>query len=90
MPSISIYLTEEQQQKLDLLTKKGLAQDLLSKVTTKTERSPSELIALLVEQEVNKLEEAEMIADSMEIDKEQLGWNEEEEECQIIDMEQSG
>ena len=31
-----------------------------------------------------------MIADSMEIDKEQLGWNEEEEECQIIDMEQSG
>ena len=90
MPNISVYLTEEQQQKLDLLTKKGLAQDLLSKVTTKTERSPSELIALLVEQEVNKLEEAEMIADSMEIDKEQLGWNEEEEECQIIDMEQSG
>ena len=54
MPSISIYLTEEQQQKLDLLTKKGLAQDLLSKLTTKIERSPSELIALLVEQEVNK------------------------------------
>ncbi len=90
MPSISIYLTEEQQQKLDLLTKKGLAQDLLSKLTTKTERSPSELIALLVEQEVNKLEEAEMIADAVEIDKHQLGWNEEEEECQIIDMEQSG
>ena len=90
MPSISVYLTEEQQQKLDLLTKKGLAQDLLSSVTTKTERSRSELIALLVEQEINKLEEAEMIADAVEIDKEQLGWNEEEEECQIIDMEQSG
>ncbi len=90
MPSISIYLTEEQQQKLDLLTKKGLAQDLLSKISTKTERSPSELIALLVEQEINKLEEAEMIADAVEIDKLQLGWNEEEEECQIIDMEQSG
>ena len=90
MPSISIYLTDEQQQKLDLLTKKGLAQDLLSKVTTKTKRSPSELIALLVEQEINKLEEAEMITDAVEIDKLQLGWNEEEEECQIIDMEQSG
>ena len=90
MPSISIYLTEEQQQKLDLLTKKGLAQDLLSKVTIKTDRSPSELIALLVEQEINKLEEAEMIADAVEIDKLQLGWNEEEEECQIIDMEEYG
>ena len=90
MPSISIYLTEEQRQKLDLLIKKGLAQDLLSKITTKAERSPSELIALLVEQEANKLEEVEMIADAVEIDKRQLGWNEEEEECQIIDMEQSG
>ena len=89
MPNISVYLTEEQQQKLDLLTKKGLAQDLLSKVTTKTERSRSALIALLVEQEVNKLEEAEMIADAVEIDEQQLGWNEQEQECQIIDMEQS-
>ena len=54
MPSISIYLTEEQQD------------------------------------EVQKLEEAKMIADAVEIDQEQLSWNEEEEECQIIDMKQSG
>ena len=37
---------------------------------------------------VQKLEEAEMIADAVEIDRENLGWNEEEEECQIIDMNQ--
>ena len=72
------------------MTKKGLAQDLLSNVATKTERSRSALIALLVEQEVNKLEEAEMIADAVEIDEQQLGWNEQEQECQIIDMEQFG
>ena len=90
MPNISIYLSEEQQQKLDLLTKKGLAQDLLANVVTTTERSRSALIALLVEQEARKLEEAEMIADAVEIDRHQLGWSEEEQECQIIDMEQSG
>ena len=90
MPSISVYLTEEQQKKLDLLSKKGLAQDVLSNVVVKTERSRSELIALLVEQELHRLEEAEMIADAIEIDNSQLGWNEEEEECQIIDMEPSG
>ena len=90
MPSISVYLTEEQQKKLDLLSKKGLAQDILSNVVVKTERSPSELIALLVEQEIHRLEEAEMIADAIEIDNSQLGWNEEEEECQIIDMEPYG
>lgn len=90
MPNISVYLTEEQQQKLDLLTKKGLAQDLKANATCKTERSRSSLIALLVEQEARKLEEAEMIADAMEIDNSQLGWSEEEQECQIIDMEQFG
>ncbi len=90
MPNISIYLTEEQQQKLDLLTKKGLAQDLLTNVVTQTKRSRSSLIALLVEQEASKLEEAEMIADAMEIDNCQLGWSVVEQNCQIIDMEQSG
>ena len=90
MPNISVYLTEEQQQKLDMLAKKGLAQDLLANKTTKIERSRSSLIALLVEQEANKLEEVEMIADAVEIDNRQLGWSEEEQECQIIDMEQSG
>lgn len=90
MPNISVYLTEEQQQKLDLLAKKGLARDLLTNGTKKTERSRSSLIALLVEQEARKLEEVEMIADAMEIDDAQLGWSEEERECQITDMEQFG
>lgn len=87
MPNISVYLTKEQQQKLDMLAKKGLAQDLLVHTAVKTERSRSSLIALLVEQEANKLEEAEMIADAVAIDNCQLGWSEEEQECQIIDME---
>ncbi|MEM8780048.1 MAG: hypothetical protein AAGF26_14475, partial [Cyanobacteria bacterium P01_G01_bin.49] len=89
-PNISVYLTEEQQQKLDLLAQRGLAQDLLANTAIKTERSRSSLIALLIEQETNKLEEAEMIADAVEIDNCQLGWSEEEQECQIIDMEQFG
>ncbi|MEL6439890.1 MAG: hypothetical protein AAFQ80_11630 [Cyanobacteria bacterium J06621_8] len=90
MPNISVYLTEEQQQKLDMLAKNGLAQDLLASTTMKKERSRSSLIALLVEQEANKLEEAEMIADAVEVDNYQLGWSEQEQECQIIDMEQFG
>lgn len=90
MPNISVYLTEEQKQKLDLLTKKGLVRDLTANATNKTERSRSSLIALLVEQEARKLEEAEMIADAIEIDNCGLGWSEEERECQIIDLEQFG
>ena len=38
MTNISVYLTEEQQKKLDLLTNKGLAQDLLANRATKPER----------------------------------------------------
>ena len=90
MPNISVYLTEEQQRKLDMQAQKGLAQDLLANTAMKTERSRSSLIALLIEQEANKLEEAEMIADAVAIDNSQLGWREEEQKCQIIDMEQSG
>lgn len=90
MSNISIYLTEEQQQKLDILTKKGLAQDLFKSVETRTERSRSAIIGVLIDQEIKKLEEAEMIADAVEIDNCQLGWSEEEEKCQITDMEQSG
>lgn len=89
MPNISIYLTEEQQHKLDILTKKGLVRDLSASTVT-TQRSRSALIGLLVEQEANRLEEAEMIDDAVEIDNYQLGWSEEEEKCQIIDAEQSG
>ncbi|MEM8829562.1 MAG: hypothetical protein AAGE96_09435 [Cyanobacteria bacterium P01_G01_bin.19] len=70
-----------------MLTRNGLAQDLLANTAIKTERSRSSLIALLVEQEASKLEEAKMIADAVEIDNCQLGWSEEEQGCQIIDME---
>jgi hypothetical protein len=90
MPNISVYLTEEQQQKLDLLTKKGLTEDLMANVPQPKERSRSSLIAILIEQEISKLEEREMIADAIEIDNYQLSWNELEQECQIIDMEQFG
>lgn len=89
MPNISVYLTQEQQQKLDLLIQKGLAQDSILDASRK-KRSRSSLIALLVEREARKLEEAEMIADAIEIDNFGLGWSEEEQKCQIIDMEQFG
>ena len=90
MSNISIYLTEEQQQKLDILTKRGLVQDLSTNKNTSVERSRSALIGMLIDQEISKLEEAEMIADAVEIDNLNLGWNDEEEICQAIDMEVFG
>ena len=90
MPNISIYLTEEQQHKLDILTKKGLAQDLFTGIDTAPERSRSAIVAILIDEELKKLEAAEMIADAVEIDNEHLGWSEEEEQCQITDMGLSG
>ncbi|MEN9519868.1 MAG: hypothetical protein RLZZ381_2456 [Cyanobacteriota bacterium] len=88
MTNISIYLNEQQQKKLDALTKKGLAQEIAENIPT--ERSRSALIGLMVEQEYLKLIEAEMIADAVIIDQENLGWSEAEESCQIIDSEVSG
>ncbi len=86
MTNISIYLTEEQQKKLDTLVKKGMAQNL----PTGAKRNRSTIIGLLIEQEINRLEITEMVADAIEIDGLNLGWSEEEEQCQIIDMEQFG
>ena len=90
MTNISIYLTQEQQDKLNILMKKGTAKDLSNKAKTTIERSRSALIGILIEQEIEKLMEAEMIADAVEIDNQNLGWSEEEEKCQIIDLEQFG
>lgn len=90
MSNISIYLNKEQQNKLDILTKKGVARDLFKKAQTSKERSRSALVAILIEQEIEKLTEAEMIADAVKIDNHSLGWSEEEEQCQITDLEQFG
>ena len=91
MGNLSIYLNDEQQQKLDSLAKKGLVGDLQNtKAQIPSKRNRSTLIATLVEQEYRKLIEAEMIADAIAIDHENLGWNDEEELCQIIDSEASG
>ncbi len=90
MTNISIYLTQEQQDKLNILMDKGIAKDLSNKAKTTIERSRSALIGILIEQEIEKLMEAEMIADAVEIDNQNLGWSEEEEKCQIIDLEQFG
>ena len=91
MGNLSIYLNDEQQQKLDSLAKKGLAEDLQdAQASLRVKRNRSTLIATLVEREYKKLIEAEMIADAIAIDTENLGWSEEEELCQIIDSKQSG
>lgn len=86
MGNISIYLTEEQQKKLDFLMEKGLAHNL----PTGEKRNRSALIGLLIEQETKRLELAEMIDDAVKVDSLNLGWSEEEEKCQIMDMEQFG
>jgi hypothetical protein len=91
MGNISIYLNDSQQQKLDLLASKGIAEDVKKNLSSvSTERSRSALVGLIIEQEYAKLLEAEMIADALVIDREDLGWSEAEEQCQIIDLEQFG
>ena len=91
MGNLSIYLNEEQQKKLDSLTEKGLSEDFSNRPTqAPVKRNRSTLIATLIEQAHKRLIEAEMIADAIAIDRENLGWNEAEESCQIIDSEQSG
>jgi DUF2075 family protein len=82
MPNISIYLTEEQQQKLDILINKGQQ--------TGQKANRSILIGSLIEQEIIRSELADMVIDAVEVDSLNFGWNEEEQKCQIIDMEQSG
>lgn len=80
MGNLSIYLNDEQQQKLDSLAKKGLVEDLPnSKGQAPIKRNRSTLIAALVEREYKKLIEAEMIADAIAINTENLGWNHQEE-----------
>ena len=91
MSNISIYLNSSLQKKLDVLTAKGMAQDFESQVERiPTERSRSALVARIIEQEYDKLIETEMIADAVAIDNDNLGWDSQEEECQITDMEASG
>lgn len=82
MANISIYLTEEQQKKLDILVER--------KLSTEAKRNRSTMIGLLIEREIERLEIAEMVADAIEIDRLNLSWNEEEAQCQIIDMEKFG
>ena len=83
MSNVSIYLTEQQKQMLKiLLIKQGQR--------TKERINRSTLIGNLIEREIERLELAEMIADAAEIDNLNLGWNEEEQSCQITDMEVFG
>ena len=83
MSNVSIYLTEQQKQMLKiLLIKQGQR--------TKERINRSTLIGNLIEREIERLELAEMIADAAEIDNLNLGWNEEEQSCQITDMEAFG
>lgn len=86
MSNISIYLNKEQQRKLDVLTSKGLAENINKKAeSVEIERSRSAVIATIIEREYNKRIEAEMIADAVLIDRDNLGWSEEERQCQAID-----
>jgi len=73
--NISISLSEEQLDKLNTLV-------------TRSEigKNRSSWISMAIDREFEKLELAEMVADAKFID----DWSEEEEACQIIDMEQFG
>ena len=67
MGNLSIYLNERQQQKLDFLSKKGLAELPNSESQTSAKRNRSTIIATLVEREYKRLIEAEMVADAIAI-----------------------
>ncbi|WP_124971414.1 hypothetical protein [Aphanothece sacrum] len=74
MPNISIYLTNDQLKILDIISQN---------------KSESDFIASLIEQEEKRKEKEEMLEAVQQIDLLDLGWSETEEECAIIDMELS-
>ena len=83
MSNISIYLSQELQNKLDALAKEGLADEQIEILPDNTcERSRSALISTIIEREYQKKVKSQMIADAVIIDREELGWTDEEEECQ--------
>ena len=93
MPNISIYLNDEQKKKLDILQEKGVdcsEPENLSTSEIVPKRTRSVMIGMWIDRAYQKLEEADMIADAVAIDNENLGWNEEEELCQALDLEKSG
>ncbi|WP_036485687.1 hypothetical protein [Myxosarcina sp. GI1] len=81
MAKISIYLDELKLKHLD---------DLVDSNPHLTKRSRSSLLGYLIEQEVAKETKRKMIEAAQTIDELDLGWNEDEEECAIIDLKVSG
>ena len=79
MPKISIYLDE---QKLEEI------KHLVNAHPHLTNRSA--LISFLIEQEIARESKHQMVEAAREIDGLNLGWNSEEQECAIIDLEASG
>lgn len=83
MSNISIYLNPDLQNKLDVLTKEGLADERMGDLPENIgERSRSALIATIIEQEYQKMIKSQMIADAAIVDQQELGWTQEEERCQ--------
>jgi metal-responsive CopG/Arc/MetJ family transcriptional regulator len=81
MAKISIYLDEQRLKELD---------ELVDNYPHLTKRSRSALCSYLVEQEAAKQKRQKMIEAAIAVDDFNLGWNEEEQSCVIIDAEVSG
>ena len=79
MGKISIYLDERRIKQID---------SLINANSSLNNRSA--LISYLIEQEVIRQEKLKMVEAAELIDKLDLGWSEQEEECAIIDAEPSG
>lgn len=79
MPKISIYLDERKLKQIEHLVNSH------SQLTNR-----SALISFLIEQEIARENKRQMVEAAKEIDELDLGWNSEEQECAIIDLEVSG
>lgn len=81
MAKVSIYIDDELLNKLDSLV-------ATSKHITKRNRSA--LCSYLIEQEVAKQKRKKMLEAAQAVDKLDLGWSEDEENCSITDAEVFG
>ena len=76
MSNISIYLSSEKEKTLDDLV------EYYSKRSILKSPNRSALIDRLIEQEARRIEIEQMVEDAVYIDENNLGWSEEESNCQ--------
>jgi metal-responsive CopG/Arc/MetJ family transcriptional regulator len=81
MTKISVHLDSKRLKELD---------ELVENIPDLAKRNRSALLAQLIKQAASKHKREQMLEAAVALEELNLGWNEEEENCAIIDMEVSG